>query len=159
MVRPHPSQATNKPTTFEHQLVNVRIGHHVIAVATVHRPPSTSKSTFLVEFTDLFTSLSLQSGDRLLFCGDMNMPGCNPGTIDDDLLELLDQLSMMKHVGDTTHYSTACNRENIQNLIITPTTSNLISAVLVVNSHHLSDHSLIVCELQSVEQKQLHLRK
>ena len=94
VVRPHPSQATNKPIKIEHQLVNVRIGHHVIAVATVYRPPSTSKSTFLVEFADLLISLSLQSVDCLLVCCDMNMPVCNPGTIDDDLLELLDQQSM-----------------------------------------------------------------
>ena len=111
--------------------MNVRIGHYVIAVATVYRPPSTSKSTFLVEFADLLTSLSLQSGDRLLVCGDLNMPGCNPGNIEDDLLELLDQLSMTQYVGDTTHYLTACNRGNILDLIITHTTSNLISSVLV----------------------------
>ena len=61
-----------------------------------------SKTTF-DEFTDLLSALCLQAGDRLLICGDLNLPGRIGGELDGDFVDLLDQLGLVQHVKVTTH--------------------------------------------------------
>ena len=136
------------PTSFERQLLNYRVGNKVIVVANIYRRPSSSKTTFFDEFTDLLSALCLQAGDRLLICGDLNLPGRIGGELDDDFADLLDQLGLVQHVQVTTHFDAAINRSNILDLVITSETSHLVSTASVVTSHHLSDYSLVICDIR-----------
>ena len=74
-----------KPKAFELQLVGLQMGKIIVKVASVYRPPSSSKSTFLDEFAELLTSIGHCHNERLLVCGDVNMPGEDESCVDDRL--------------------------------------------------------------------------
>ena len=79
------------PTSFELQLVGVQVGHITVKLANVYRPPMSSKSTFLDEFTEMITRIEQGYSDKLIICsGDFNMPGVNSNSIDDLLSTLLE---------------------------------------------------------------------
>ena len=62
-------------TSFELQLVNIGLKSRDIVLAKIYRPPSSSKSVFLDEFGLLLTNLGTDAVDRLMICGDFNLPG------------------------------------------------------------------------------------
>ena len=93
-------------TSHMRQLVNGKVGHQTVVVANIYRPPTTSKPAFLEEFDDLLSSLSLHAGNRLLICGDFNLPGRRDGTVDNDFLALLDRHNMKQFVDKVTRRST-----------------------------------------------------
>ena len=70
------------------------------------------------------------------------------GELDDDFADLLDQPGLVQHVNVTTLLVAANNRSNILDLVITSETSHLVSTASVVTSHHLSDHSLVICDIR-----------
>ena len=66
----------------------------------VYRPPSQSKSVFIDEFLDIISAITATSGnDRLIVCGDVNLPGL-PGSsnIDADLHEALESVGLHQQV-------------------------------------------------------------
>ena len=89
-------------TSFELQLVNIGLKSCDIVLANIHRPPSSSKSVFFDEFDLLFTNLGTDAIDRLVICGDFNLPGTSPDTIDNGLAELLHSTSFLQFVKSPT---------------------------------------------------------
>ena len=85
---------------FELQLVNITLQSRDIVLANIYRPPSSSKSLFFEEFGSLLTNLGTKVVDRLIICGDFNLPlpGTSPDTIDNGLAELLDSTSFTQFV-------------------------------------------------------------
>ena len=63
------------PTSFELQLVGQQVTQILVKVTNIYRPPSSSKSTFLDEFVDLLSTICQGSNERLIICGDFNLPG------------------------------------------------------------------------------------
>ena len=80
-------------TSFELQLVNIGLKSRDVVLANIYRPPSSSKSVFFDEFGLLLTNLGTDAVDRLIICGDFNLPGTSPDTIDNGLAELLHSTS------------------------------------------------------------------
>lgn len=133
--------------SFELQLVGLQVGKALVKVANIYRAPDKSKVAFLDEFADLLTVLGAGIGERLLICGDFNMPGDDPGTIDGRLSTLLDTHGYQQHVSEATRRAS----NNLLDLVITPVTMSpswpLVSGVAVHSSHELSDHDLVVGNL------------
>ena len=153
-MRPHPLQSIASTVSFERQLLNVRLGHDVIVVANIYRPSSSSKTELFTEFEELLTSLELQVGDRVLICGDFNMPGQCCIEIDHGFSSLLDRHGMTQHVRHPTRRGATTSSDNILDLVITTDSSSLVKSASDVESHLLSDHRLIVCSLRTGRMKQ-----
>ena len=131
------------------QLVGVQVGNIVVKVANIYRPPGLSKSAFLDEFSDLLASLGSSTGERLIICGDLNMPGSDAVNIDERLTSLLDIHGYQQHVTQSTRHDPRqlpLPRDNLLDLVITSTAlaSPLVSDVEVFDSHGASDHDLVV---------------
>ena len=151
-----PMKTSFKPVDFELQLVGLQVGRTLVKVASVYRPPSSSKSTFLDEFADLLTSIGLCHNERLLICGDLNMPGEDANTVDVRLIALLDEQGYKQHISVPTRRDPRTHRENILDVLITPqsTDKSIVSNINVCNSHGMSDHALITCNLNVKRHKE-----
>ena len=130
-VQPRKHKLTH--SSFEFQLVNVGLPPKDIVLANIYRPPSSSKSTFFDEFGSLLATLGIDTVDRHIICGDLNLPGTSPDKIDDDLAELLDSTSFTQLVNSPTRHDSQHIRSFLLDLIITPSTSKLVSLTSVVN--------------------------
>ncbi len=62
-------------TAYEVQLVTIQVSRTPIQIANIYRPPSLSKVTFIDEFAELLASIGLAHNNRLILCGDFNLPG------------------------------------------------------------------------------------
>ena len=129
-------------TSFELQLVNIGLKSRDIVLANIYRPPSSSKSVFLDEFGLLLPNLGTDAVDRLMICGDFNLPGTSPDTIDNGLAELLHSTSFSQFVKSPTRHDSHHDRSSLLDLIITPSSSKLVTVTSVVSSHEISDHDL-----------------
>ena len=92
-------------TSFEFQLVNIGPKSRDIVLANIYRPPSSSISIFLEEFGSILATLGTDVGhaaDRLMICGDFNLPGMSPDKMDDDLADLLNSTCFTQHVNAST---------------------------------------------------------
>ena len=90
-VQPRKHKLTH--SSFELQIVNIGLKSRDIVLANIYRPPSSSKPLFFEEFGLLLTNLGTDAVDRLLICGDINLPGTSPDKIDSGLTELLESTS------------------------------------------------------------------
>ena len=137
------------PTSFELQLVGLQVNKVLINVASVCRPPDISKAIFIDEFTDLLMTGEQGCNERLIVCGDFNMPRVEPVTIDDRLSTLLEVHGYMQHVVQPTR------GHNLLDLLITPSPAllPLIDNVAVLSSHGMSDHRLVTCDLSVLRHK------
>ena len=118
-------------------------------LANIYRPPSSSKPLFFEEFGLLLTNLGTDAVDRLLICGDFNLPGTSPDKIDSGLAELLESTSFTQFVNSPTRHDSHHLTSSLLDLIITPSPSNLVSATSVVSSHEISDHDLALANLNT----------
>ena len=79
---------------FTLQLVNIGLKSRDIVLANVNVcPPSSSKSVFFDEFSLFLTNLGMDAVDRLMICGDFNLPGTSPDTIDNGSGEMETELT------------------------------------------------------------------
>ena len=140
-------------TSFELQLVNIGLKSRDIVLANIYRPPSSSKSVFLDEFGLLLTNLGTDAVDRLIICGDFNLPGTSPDTIDNGLAELLHSTSFSQFVKSPTRHDSHHDRSSLLDLIITPSSSKLVTVTSVVSSHEISDHDLTLTNLNTKRYK------
>ena len=142
-VSARPIRNNFSPTLFEFQLVGLQVNHILVKVANIYRPPSSSKPKFFDEFADLLTMIGQGGNERFIIRGDFNLPGDEAASIDERFVSLLDIHGYQQHVTEPTR------GRNLLDLLITPTTSSqpLISNVAVLNTHQLSDHELVVCNL------------
>ena len=134
-------------SSFEFQLVNIGLKSRDVVLANIYRPPSSSKSTFLDEFGPLLTTLGTEAPDRLMICGDINLPGNSPNEIDDDLADLLNSTCFTQHIDVSTRHDSHHTRSSLLDLIITPSSSKFVSATSIVSSHEISDHDLALAKL------------
>jgi len=153
-----PIKSSLDPKTFELQLVGVQVGNVIVKVANIYRPPGLSKCAFLDEFADLLASLGSGLGERLVICGDLNMPGSDAVNIDERLASLLDIHGYQQHVTQSTRHDPrqpSLRRDNLLDLVITSTAlvSPLVSDVEVLDSHEASDHDLVVSNLSVLRHK------
>jgi len=121
-------------------------------------PPALSKSAFLDEFADLLASLGSGTGERLVICGDLNMPGSDAVNIDERLTSLLDIHGYQQHVTQSTRHDPRqllLQRDNLLDLVITstPLASPLVSDVEVFDIHGASDHDVVVTNLSVMRHK------
>ena len=96
-ISPHRHQKIQ--TSFEFQLVNICSPGRDFVLANIYLPPFASRSTFLVEFANLVTTLGIDAVNRLIICGDFNLPGIwrnSPNTID-DVCNVTDTISWWGH--------------------------------------------------------------
>ena len=107
-------------SSFDLQLVNVGLPSRDIVLTNIYRPSSSSKSTFLEEFGSLLAALGIDTVDRLIICGDLNLPGTSPDKIDDDLAKLLDSTSFTQLVNSPTRHNSQHIRSSLIDPIITP---------------------------------------
>jgi len=139
-----------KPTVFELQFIGLQVGNILIKVANIYRPPSASKSEFLCEFAELLTTVGLGQNERLIVCGDFNMPGVDKNSIDRQLSLLLDTHGYCQHVDVPTHHDPSFRSENLLDHVITgQSMTKFESSINVVSSHGLSDHDLVVFRLRT----------
>lgn len=96
-----------QPTSFEQQLLNVRVGGKVIVVTNIYRRPAASKTVFIDEFANILAALCLQVRDRLLICGDLNLSGQISSELDDGFADQLYQLGLVQHAKDFSHFDEA----------------------------------------------------
>ena len=150
-ISPHKHQTIH--TSFELQLVNICSPGRDFVLANIYRPPSASKSTFLAEFANLLTTLGIDTVNRLIICGDFNLPGNSPDTIDDELTELLHSTSFAQFVDAPTRYDTHHDKWSLLDLVISSSTSFLTSPISVTSSYEISDHSLLLANLSTKRQK------
>ena len=134
-------------TFFEFQLVNIGLKSRDIILANIYRPPSSSKSIFLEEFGSLLATLGTDAADRLMICGDFNLPGISPNKIDDDLADLLNSTCFSQHINASNRHDSHYTKSSLLDLIITPSTSKFVSTTSVVSSHEISDHDLALANL------------
>lgn len=134
---------------FELQLVGLQVGKTLVKVANIYRPPSSSKADFINEFAELLTSVGLGQNERLVICGDFNMPGADENSIDDQLSSLLNTHGYNQHVTSPTRHDASRRCSNLLDLVITVKSTQLplVSNVQVVSSHGLSDHDVVIFEL------------
>ena len=140
-------------SSFELQIVNISLKPRDIVLVNIYRPPSSSKSLFFEEFGTLLTTLGIDVVNRLLICGDFNLPGITPDTHDDELLRLLHSTSFTQLVNSPTRYDTHHDKFSLLDLIIAPSSSKLVSSTSVVTSHEISDHCLVLAKLNTVRPK------
>ena len=122
-------------------------------LANIYRPPSSSKSVFFDEFGLLLTNLGMDAVDRLMICGDFNLPGTSPDTIDNGLAELLHSTSFSQFVKSPTRHDSHHDRSSLLDLIITPSSSKLVTVTSVISSHEISDHDLTLTDLNTKRYK------
>ena len=122
-------------------------------LANIYRPPASSKSVFFEEFGLLLTNLGTDAVDRLMICGDINLPGTSPDAIDDGLAELLHSTSFSQFVESPTRHDSHHNRSSLLDLIITPSSSKLVTVTSVVSSYEISDHDLTLANLNTKRYK------
>jgi hypothetical protein len=137
-------------TAFDVQLVSIRVGRTTMLIANIYRPPSSSKAIFSDEFAELLVLIGLHHNNRLVIC-DFNLPGDSQCTCDDSLTALLDTLGYQQMVTSPTRHDPATGKDNILDLLIThhPLSQQPVSNVQILDSHDLSDHSLVACELST----------
>ena len=68
-------ESLKKRSSLELLQVNITLKSCNIVLANIYRPPSSNKSLFCEEFGLLRTNLGTDVVDRLIICGDFNLPG------------------------------------------------------------------------------------
>ena len=91
-----------------------------------------------------------KAGDRLVLSGDFNCPG-DSSAPDPELTSILDSFDLTLHVNKPTR------KHNLLDILITPSTSDVLSNVRVHQSDSMSDHQLVTCQL-GIEPKKLEER-
>lgn len=123
IIRPHKLQLDFSSTSFEVHMLNILFGHREVMVVfiSIYR-------SFIDDFGKLLLSLNFLSSDRLLICDEFKLPECNSGSINDDLIDILSEFGMMKHVSSCTHHDIGHALRNILNLVISADLTDLLTA-------------------------------
>ena len=135
-----------KYSSFEIQCISftVRPPIRSLPIATnpytllnIYRPPSSSKATFISEFTSLLEDL-ISSSSELIFTGDYNFHVDDPSAPHIlPFLDLLEAFNLTQHITFPTH-----NSGHTLDLLITRSTSSLISSTDYTYTP-ISDHRFI----------------
>ena len=106
-------------------------------LVNIYRPPSSSKATFLSEFTSLLEDL-ISTSSELILTGDFNLHVDDPAAPHvSSFLDLLNTFNLTQHITFPTH-----NSGHTLDLLITRSTSSLISSPDHIFTP-ISDHEFI----------------
>lgn len=144
-VRVHQLASKLLPTTFELQLLRVGTTSSMATVVHVYRPQwMSSVSNFVDELADITAIITSECSDNLIVCGDMNCPGADDSSVDDDLSECLDSLGLVQLVKEPTRCL-----PGVANLldVLATINSTIVGNVKVDSADCLSDHCLISADI------------
>ena len=137
-------------TSFESLFVALTVGSSTCKVIVIYRPPSSSMTTFLDEFSSLLTDI-VSSPCEILISGDFNIH------VDDtsapytsSFLSLLDSFGLTQHIDRPTHEG-----NHTLDLLISRQESRLISNFSIIDPI-LSDHFALVASLSVSVPKPTH---
>ena len=149
-VRPCSNIIIDSPSTFEFQLVELRSGQTKCVLCNIYRPPSSDKRKFYDELIPFLEVVVAKAGDRLVLSGDFTCPG-DSSAPDPELTSILDSFDLTQHMNKPTR------KHNLLDILITPSTSDVLSNVRVHQPNSISDHQLVTCQL-GIEPKKLEER-
>ena len=102
-VRTHYLASKIQPTTFELQLLRVSATSSTVTVVHVYWPQwMSSVPNFVDEFADIIAVITTECTDNIIVCGDMNCPGTDDSSVDDDLSDCLESLGLVQLVKEPT---------------------------------------------------------
>ena len=128
-------------SSFESICIRLTLVASSFTILAIYRPPSSSKCSFISDFSTLLEDLVIAPSE-LLITGDFNFHLDPPvPTSDVHFLTLLDTFSLTQHITFPTHTSS-----HILDLLITRSSSNFISSVTFTDPG-LSDHLAILATL------------
>lgn len=128
-------------TTFEAQCIHISTKQNNWILINIYRPPTSPPSpTFYDELTNYITEVIISKSLPIVLCGDLNCPGPQSYNISPQLHSTLDSLNFTQHINQPTR------GHNLLDIIATDHNS-LISSASVINTHHISDHSLVKCAI------------
>jgi hypothetical protein len=109
----------------------------------------TSKSVFIDELADLLSFVIIGPSEKLILCGDLNMPGADSTSVDIQLTTLLDVHGFVQHGTKPTRHNNKTTSPNLLHLVITTASKvpPLVSNIGVHTPHDLSDHSIVVFDI------------
>lgn len=144
-VREHHLANKLQATTFELQLLRVGAASSQLTVVHVYRPQWMSTVTnFVDELADIIAILTSECSDNIIVCGDMNCPGRDNSSVDDELADCFESLSLTQLVNEATRRTPTVS--NLLDVVATSSTT-LVSNVKVIDVDHLSDHCLITADV------------
>ena len=146
--RPHSLQDSFHPTSFEFQSLSFASADKRHLLVNLYRPPSTSKSLFLAEFSEMLELIILAVGSAFTIVGDLNMPGSSDDLTDVRFSSLLTQLGLQQHTDQITRGN------NLLDLILSPCDSGNVGDVRVQDMDGTSDHALVSFSLASAQKLQ-----
>jgi exonuclease III len=133
-------------SSFESLCIKLTIRSSSIIFLTIYRPPSTSFSTFLSEFSTLLDDLNCAPSE-LIISGDFNVHVDQPSEHSPkSFLSTLESYNLTQHVHFPTH-----NLGHTLDLLITRSTSNIISSTdwtIPFISDHYAIHSTVSVPFQ-----------
>lgn len=136
---------TMKYVTFEHLDIEMTYVNKPIRIIALYRPPSTSRSNFIIEFSNYLESID--SFDRTYICGDFNLWfELNTGTIINEFKELIESYNLTNGVPDPTSRS-----DHILDLLLYDK-SEIVTNIEIEDDFTISYfHKLIKFELNIVK--------
>lgn len=130
-------------TAFEALTVKLTLHRTPLLVSCIYRPPGAVTRVFCDSLADLLDELVL-TGHRFVVCGDVNCPGALHGTLDNNLVDVLDRYSLQQHVRLPTHVG-----GNLLDVIATSDSDTGLVSHISTLSVSFSDHSIVSCRLNS----------
>jgi len=151
-VKFNPLQLIVHYISFENQLLTASITAKrdgTVNIVNIYRPPDTSMSSFLCDFSDLLARLGNDiENDRVVFCGDFNCVGASSNTMDADLQSLFDLNGMTHQVTSPTRQLSK-STSTLLDLIVCRSRSGRVSSVRI-SSSHISDHDLVTWSIELI---------
>ena len=131
-----------KISHFELMEVILKISNQHVRLSVIYRPPNTSLSEFLQDFTTYADSVATSSG-KLLILGDFNIHVDNPDSVEGRrFTNTLSGLNLEQHVNSPTH-----TKGHTLDLIITRTSETVV-APIQTHAAVMSDHLPMTFDLR-----------
>ena len=137
------NRKSKKPTVSRHLRILLfllsRQKRPTVYLVVVYRPPSSSVTTFIDEFTSLLESCVLD-GHPIILSGDFNIHWDNQeNSSTRQIRDLFEAFGLQQHVSESTHI-----KGHILDYIVTRDTDNLQISDICVGDM-ISDHNLVSC--------------
>ena len=127
-------------TSFELQLVKIVAPPSSHVIIAIDRPPHSSLAVFFDELTDVIAAASIDTGDNIIVCGDLNCPGPDPQQVDDRLTAVFESFGMQQLVTEPTR------NDNLLDVLASGC-DKAFSRVTVDDAGCISDHRLVSAQL------------
>ena len=133
-------QTIPKPKTFECMQINFSVDNRTVKMIAIYRPPTSSKSEFVEEFSDLCEKENI-SGGEVVMLGDFNIHvDESSSAVTRSFNTCLEMCSLKQHVELETH-----KHGHTLDLLITRPGQLLISNTRLSHTVN-SDHAMVICD-------------